>query len=116
MIKVRHLSKRFGATLAMDSLDFAAEPGQILGFLGPNDAGKTTTVRIRIGFFSPSAGMALWSTATTWWTRPWPPGARWSVCRRTCLFTLTCASKNTWTSWLAEEQGLISLRPRQEAN
>ena len=59
MIEVRLLSKRFGDTLAVDSLDFTVEPGEILGFLGPNGAGKTTTMRVLTGFFPPSAGTAL---------------------------------------------------------
>jgi ABC-2 type transport system ATP-binding protein len=59
MIEVRHLSKRFGATLAVDNLDFVVQPGEILGFLGPNGAGKTTTMRILTGFYPPSAGTAL---------------------------------------------------------
>jgi len=59
MIQVRELSKRFGATVAVDRLDFSVEKGEILGFLGPNGAGKTTTMRILTGFFPPSSGSAV---------------------------------------------------------
>lgn len=59
MIQVRHLSKRFGQTLAVDGLDFRVEAGEILGFLGPNGAGKTTTLRMLTGLIPPSAGQAL---------------------------------------------------------
>ena len=58
MIQVRELSKRFGATVAVDRLDFSVEKGEILGFLGPNGAGKTTTMRILTGFFPPTSGSA----------------------------------------------------------
>lgn len=58
MIQVRELSKRFGATVAVDRLDFEVEHGEILGFLGPNGAGKTTTMRILTGFFPPTSGSA----------------------------------------------------------
>jgi ABC-2 type transport system ATP-binding protein len=58
MIQVRELSKRFGATVAVDRLDFSVDKGEILGFLGPNGAGKTTTMRILTGFFPPTSGSA----------------------------------------------------------
>jgi ATPase subunit of ABC transporter with duplicated ATPase domains len=44
-IEVAGLSKRFGATIAVDDLSFAVSYGRIVGFLGPNGAGKTTTLR-----------------------------------------------------------------------
>ncbi|MBI5522764.1 MAG: ATP-binding cassette domain-containing protein [Desulfarculus sp.] len=59
MIEVRDLSKRFGATLAVDGLNFAVAAGEILGFLGPNGAGKTTTMRLLTGFFPPTSGAAF---------------------------------------------------------
>ncbi len=40
MIEVRGLTKRYGATLAVDGLSFAVRPGLVTGFLGPNGAGK----------------------------------------------------------------------------
>ena len=58
MIKVEHLSKRYGALTAVDDLSFEVAPGEVLGFLGPNGAGKTTTMRMLAGFISPTAGKA----------------------------------------------------------
>jgi ABC-2 type transport system ATP-binding protein len=52
------LSKRYGATLALDSLDLRVEPGEVYGYLGPNGAGKTTTIRLLLGLHRPSAGRA----------------------------------------------------------
>lgn len=40
MIELRSLTKRFGATLAVDDLTCAVEPGRVTGFLGPDGAGK----------------------------------------------------------------------------
>jgi ABC-type branched-subunit amino acid transport system ATPase component len=40
LIEVRGLTKRYGATLAVDDLSFAVRPGLVTGFLGPNGAGK----------------------------------------------------------------------------
>lgn len=56
MIRVENLTKRFGATTAVDNLSFEVERGEIVGFLGPNGAGKTTTMRILSGFVTPTGG------------------------------------------------------------
>jgi ABC-2 type transport system ATP-binding protein len=58
MLEVSNLTKRFGATLAVDDLSFRVSPGRILGFLGPNGAGKTTTLRTLVGLALPTAGTA----------------------------------------------------------
>ncbi|MGE5407276.1 MAG: ATP-binding cassette domain-containing protein [Syntrophothermus sp.] len=52
------LSKRYGETLALDSLDLAIEPGEVYGYLGPNGAGKTTTIRLLLGLHQPTSGRA----------------------------------------------------------
>ena len=57
-IEVSQLTKRFGALVAVDHLDFTVEPGRITGFLGPNGAGKTTTLRMLLGLVRPTAGTA----------------------------------------------------------
>jgi ABC-2 type transport system ATP-binding protein len=58
MIKIDHLTKRYGDTLAVDDLDFEVKPGVVTGFLGPNGSGKSTTMRIILGLDHPSAGQA----------------------------------------------------------
>ena len=58
MIQVRHLSKHFGTTLAVDNLSFDVQPGTVTGFLGPNGAGKTTTLRLILGLSRPNKGTA----------------------------------------------------------
>jgi ABC-2 type transport system ATP-binding protein len=58
MLEVDSLTKRFGATLAVDGLSFKTEPGRVLGFLGPNGAGKTTTLRTLLGLTIPTSGSA----------------------------------------------------------
>src|SRR6266705_6194379 len=57
MIEVRNLSKRYGDKLAVDGLDFVVQPGMVAGFLGPNEAGKSTTMRLIAGLDEPSAGI-----------------------------------------------------------
>ena len=56
MIEARGLTKRYGPTLAVDSLSFTIRPGLVTGFLGPNGAGKTTTMRLILGLDYPTAG------------------------------------------------------------
>jgi len=55
-IKVEGLVKRFGDVVALDGVDFAAEPGSVLGVLGPNGAGKTTAVRVLTTVLRADAG------------------------------------------------------------
>ncbi|MFC3578477.1 ABC transporter ATP-binding protein [Streptomyces yaanensis] len=56
MIEATHLTKRYGATVAVDDLTFTVAPGRVTGFLGPNGAGKSTTLRMILGLNAPSGG------------------------------------------------------------
>jgi ABC-2 type transport system ATP-binding protein len=58
MIKLDHLTKRYGDTLAVDDLDFEVKPGVVTGFLGPNGSGKSTTMRIILGLDHATKGQA----------------------------------------------------------
>jgi ABC-2 type transport system ATP-binding protein len=58
MLKVDHLTKRYGATLAVDDLHFDVNPGVVTGFLGPNGSGKSTTMRVILGLDHPTKGRA----------------------------------------------------------
>ena len=49
MIEAKHLTKRYGKTVAVDEVSFTVRPGQVTGFLGPNGAGKSTTMRMILG-------------------------------------------------------------------
>ncbi len=53
-----HLSKHFGAFRAVDDVSFDVEDGEVLGFLGANGAGKSTTIRMLCGLLLPTAGTA----------------------------------------------------------
>ncbi len=57
-IQAEGLTKRYGETLALDSLDLSIEPGEVYGYLGPNGAGKTTTIRCLLGIHRPTGGRA----------------------------------------------------------
>ncbi|MDD5191240.1 MAG: ATP-binding cassette domain-containing protein [Dehalococcoidales bacterium] len=59
MIRVEHLTKYYGERLAVDDISFNIEKGEIVGLLGPNAAGKTTTMRMLTGFLMPTKGNAF---------------------------------------------------------
>jgi ABC-2 type transport system ATP-binding protein len=58
-IDVRHLTRRFGAFVAVDDISFVVQAGEIFGFLGSNGAGKSTTIRMLCGLLRPTSGTAL---------------------------------------------------------
>lgn len=58
MITVRGLTKYYGNLAAIQDVTFDVKKGEVLGFLGPNAAGKTTTMRILAGYMPPSSGEA----------------------------------------------------------
>lgn len=60
MLEFDGVTKRFGATVALDGCSFAAEPGRLTGFLGPNGAGKTTAMRAVFGLVQLDAGTVRW--------------------------------------------------------
>jgi drug efflux transport system ATP-binding protein len=55
-IEVQALQKRYGDTVAVDGLSFNVGPGEIVGLIGPDGAGKTTTMRILVGLLRGDAG------------------------------------------------------------
>lgn len=58
MIKVENLTKYYGEIRGIEGISFLIEKGEIVGFLGPNGSGKTTTMRILTCFFPPTSGKA----------------------------------------------------------
>lgn len=66
MIEVRSVTKRYGAKFAVDDVSFTVEPGMMTGLLGPNRAGKSTTMGMMLGLDRPTTGTiaaALWTTS-----------------------------------------------------
>src|SRR5438094_2308023 len=56
MIRVQNLSKSFGPKVAVNGVSFTVARGEVLGFLGPNGARKSTTMQMITGFIAPSGG------------------------------------------------------------
>jgi ABC-2 type transport system ATP-binding protein len=58
MIELIHVVKRFGDLVAVNDLSLKVEPGEFFAVLGPNAAGKTTTIKILAGLIKPTSGLA----------------------------------------------------------
>src|SRR5438477_11651497 len=56
VLRTRNLSKQYGKRLAVDNLNLEVHRGEIFGFLGPNAAGKTATIRMALGLIAPTSG------------------------------------------------------------
>jgi ABC-2 type transport system ATP-binding protein len=63
MLEVTGLTKTFGGVLAVRDVTFRAAPGRVIGFLGPNGSGKTTTIRMLTGLIRPTMGRVCWRGA-----------------------------------------------------
>jgi ABC-2 type transport system ATP-binding protein len=59
VIRAEALTKRYGANLAVDHVDFEVAAGEIVGILGPNGSGKTTTILMLLGLTEPTSGRAM---------------------------------------------------------
>ena len=56
ILSCRSLRKRYGGTLALDTVDLSIQSGRIVGLLGPNGSGKTTLIKLANGLLQPSQG------------------------------------------------------------
>lgn len=58
LLNVQGLTRKFGDFTAVDHVTFTVQPGEVLGYLGPNGSGKTTTIRMLCGLIKPTEGTA----------------------------------------------------------
>src|SRR5271166_3934270 len=58
LLRTEHLTKDYGRFRALDDLTLEVSAGEVVGLLGPNGSGKTTALRILLGFLRPTSGSA----------------------------------------------------------
>jgi ABC-2 type transport system ATP-binding protein len=56
VVQVENLTRKFGDFTAVDNVSFEVQEGEIVGYLGPNGSGKTTTIRMLLGLLQPTSG------------------------------------------------------------
>src|SRR6516164_1556800 len=67
LLRTEHLTKDYGHFRALDQLHLSVAPGEVFGLLGPNGSGKTTALRLLLGFLRPTAGRA-WIAGHDCWS------------------------------------------------
>ncbi len=114
ILEVRDLHKKFGAVTAASNINVSFEPGETVGIIGANGAGKTTFVNMITGYLRPSHGTILYRAADI--TRLAPRDiARLGICRSfqvSQVFTSLTVIENLLTAVaIASSPGLAMLRP-----
>jgi branched-chain amino acid transport system ATP-binding protein len=71
LLQVRHLTKRFGALVAVNDVSFTVDQGTILGIIGPNGAGKSTLINLVTGHIRSSGGHILLDGKDITGAKPW---------------------------------------------
>ncbi len=69
LVEARGLQVSYGATEAVRGVDFEVAPGEVVGLIGPDGAGKTSTLRVLAGLLRPSAGAVAVFGAPVWASR-----------------------------------------------
>ena len=59
IIEIKELKKNYGKAIAVDNLNFKIQKGQIIGLLGPNGCGKSTTIGMMLGLIKPTSGSVI---------------------------------------------------------
>ena len=66
LLLAENLTKRYGSFTALEGLNFQMDRGEVVGLLGPNGSGKTTALRLMLGFLRPSAGSSRIDGHDSW--------------------------------------------------
>ena len=104
ILETRHVTKRFGGLVAVDSVDLRVDEGEIFAMIGPNGAGKTTMFNMIAGLYKPSAGEILFRGKSIYPIREF-----WRN------YALPLAGYYTTADWIRRSAGFgpmpLSLRP-----
>ena len=100
-IRVENLCKKYGPVLAVDHIRFEVKPGELVGFLGSNGAGKSTTMRVLTTFLPATAASPR--SAADVMNDSMKVRENIGYLPRACRSTRKCASRNTSPSGQAQE-------------
>jgi branched-chain amino acid transport system ATP-binding protein len=70
LLRVEHLTKRFGGLVAVSDISFSIAKGEIIGIFGPNGSGKTTLLNLLAGMLPPTSGQVFWKDKDIAGTKP----------------------------------------------
>lgn len=82
MIELTDVHERDGSTVAVDHTGFEVRPGEVTGFLGPDGAGTSTTMRMIVSLDAPTSGRVTIDGRPSFWdlrlpSTTWAPGSDW---------------------------------------
>ena len=113
VLEIRDLTKRFGATLALNSVSLTLERNEVLALLGDNGAGKSTLIKCLSGVHEPDEGQILIDGKEVHITSPMQarssasrPSTRTSHSSTTSTSSATSTPVESRRPWLARELGL----------
>jgi len=112
LVELKAMTRRYGAVLAADRVSFCVERGEMFGLIGPDGAGKTTTLRVVLGLLAPSQG-----EVRSCGLDPWTEGAALSqrigyLSQRFSLYGDLTVDENI--AFFAEIHGVPGWRPRRD--
>jgi ABC-2 type transport system ATP-binding protein len=112
LVRVERLIRRYGDLVAVDGLSFQVERGEMFGLIGPDGAGKTTTLRVILGLLAAHGGTVL-----TCGLDPWKQGAALSrsvgyLSQRFSLYGDLSVDENV--SFFADIHGVADWKPRRD--
>lgn len=114
MLELKQLSRSFGGVKALDRLDLGVRKGEILGLIGPNGLGKSTTVNLIAGLYKPSSGSLRFKDVDLA-QRGTHERAALGIARtfqNIRLFANLSVWQNVWAARVVREVGWIGLRQR----
>lgn len=130
VVEVKDVTKKFGALVALDSVNLEVEEGQTVGIIGPNGAGKTTLFNVITGFLTPEkGGVKIFGIDVTGWpphkisklgvarcfqiVKPFPSLTVWETVLAGVLLRINDFSEaEKFTAELLREIGLWELKDR----
>lgn len=112
LVDFQAMTKRYGAVVAADAVTFGVEPGEMFGLIGPDGAGKTTSLRVALGLLAPSEGAVRTCGLDPWRERDELAKRIGYLSQRFSLYGDLSVDENI--AFFAEIHGVPGWRPRRD--